>query len=222
MGKLLRNPDKPTAWTYFRLLLSGALMIVPVGLAGFGVAALHSDTESAVARAAALAFLGSSLPEEIMRFGVLCMFGLWRAGFIRPLDALIFGAVASLGFSAAENLLYGFSLGWPMALLKLAIATPIHLALGVVMAGFLVIAGSCAPARRGVMLALALALPVLLHGIYDLAILTAIGNAASGISDVVRLIPPVLGYSIVIGFAIWTARRAGGTGSGSTTYQVGG
>ncbi len=204
----MRNPDKPAAWTYVWLLLSGALMIVPVALAGIGVAGLTTDGASPLARAAALAFLGSSLPEEIARFAVLSLFGLWRAGSTRPLEGLIFGAVAGLGFSLAENLLYGFTLGWPMALLKLAIATPIHLALGVMMGGLLVIAGNCAAARRGAMLAVALVLPVLLHGIYDLAILTAIGNAASAISDVVRLIPPALSYAMVIGIAVCTARRA--------------
>jgi hypothetical protein len=75
------------------------------------------------------------------------------------------------------------------------------------MGGFLVIAGFGAPARRGVMLALALGLPVLLHGIYDLAVLTAIGNGAQGVSDVTRLIPPVLCYSIIIGVAVYVARR---------------
>lgn len=207
MGTLLENPALPSTRAYFWLLLSGALVIVPVGLAGIAVAGMPADGGSALVRNAALAFLGSSLPEEIARFAVLCLFGLWRADSLRPRDGLIFGAVASLGFSIAENLLYGFTLGASMALLKLAMATPIHLALGVMMGGFLVLAGHEVAGRRRMMRALALALPVLMHGIYDLAILTAIGNDGPDNSVFIRLAPPVLSYAIVIGLAAWMVLR---------------
>lgn len=204
----MRKPEKPTARAYFGLLLVGALMILPVALAGIGAAALTSAAASALARDFTLAFLGSSLPEELARFGVFYMFAWRRGGFARPLDGLIFGAVVSLGFSSAENLLYGLTLGWQMALLKLAIATPIHLALGVMMGGLLVIATGAKHPRRGIAFALALLLPILLHGIYDLAILSAMGEPAPGASDAARLIVPVLCYAIVIGLAIQIGRRA--------------
>ncbi len=208
MGKPLRNPEKSNVRPYLWLLLAGALMIAPVGLAGIGVAGLASDAGSAFGRNFTVAFLGSSLPEEIVRFAVLYIFALRWIGFTRPRDGLIFGAVVSFGFSSAENLLYGLTLGWHMALIKLVIATPIHLALGVMMGGLLVIANGAAWPRRGMVFALALSLPIMLHGIYDLVILTAIGQTAPGTSDVARLILPVLCYSIVIGLAICTGRRA--------------
>jgi len=192
-------------WAYLRLALAGALMIVPVGLAGLAGTALGATLDSALARNVSIALLGSALPEELARFGVLYYFLARRqAGAAGPSDGLICGILVSLGFSLAENLLYGLSLGWHMALAKLAIATPIHLALGIAMGGLIVLA---AGGGWGRLLLLALAPPALLHGIYDLSLLSAMGQADPARSLAVRLAPPVVCYLAVIGFAVWSGWR---------------
>jgi len=204
------HETQPSIRTYIALALAGALMILPVGLAGFGVTAMTDGVASPFTRNFALAMLGSSLPEELSRFAVLYFVAFRRAGMTRPLDGLVFAAAVSLGFSVAENLLYGLSLGWQMAALKLAVATPIHLAIGVTMGGLLVIADSGTLVRRSTGLVLALAVPMLLHGVYDLAILGALGAAAQGgaTPGPGAIVLPALSFAIVLAYAVCIARRA--------------
>lgn len=193
---------------YVGLALAGALMILPVGLAGYGVTALTDGVASPLSRNLAIAVLGSALPEELSRFAVLYFAGFRRAGLTRPLEALFYAAAVSLGFSVAENLLYGLSLGWPMAALKLAVATPIHLAIGITMGGLLAVADSGTLVRRGVGLILALALPVLLHGVYDLTLLDALRGAGPAAPAPEAILLPGLCFAIVLGYAFCIARRA--------------
>lgn len=182
--------------TLLLLMLAGALMIVPVMLSAGALAAFAAGPGTAFGQNFLLAFAGSSLPEEIARFAVLWV-ALRGARALRPLDGLVYGAIVSLGFSLSENLLYGLTLGLNMALLKLALATPIHLALGVLMGGLLVLARH---GGSGAGTILALTIPVLLHGLYDLSVLSALGQNEAG-GDVARLVPPVLCYALVIGAA---------------------
>jgi RsiW-degrading membrane proteinase PrsW (M82 family) len=183
----------------------GALSIVPVMLASAFTLPLAEAMASTRAQIAVLAFIGSSLPEEAVRFGLLYAVG-WRwIGIARPRDGIVCGLLAALGFSAAENLFYGLSIGWATGSLKLVVATPIHLALGVTMGGFLAIA-ALTDNRRGMWLAAAFGAPLLLHGGYDFVLFSALAD--SDAATVQRLALPALVYLLIAATAILTVLRS--------------
>jgi RsiW-degrading membrane proteinase PrsW (M82 family) len=140
-----------------------------------------------------------------MRFAVLYYVGMRWIGFTRPRDGLVFGVLVSLGFSCAENIFYAVSIGWATGLLKLTIATPIHLALGVIMGSLLAVAAG-SPSKRRSYTAYALAAPVLLHGTYDLVLLTALADGGAG--AFARLALPVTCYLLVGATAVLTVLRS--------------
>lgn len=192
-------------WGVLKIFGLGILMILPVALIGGGIAHLTPAGAVTATRNFLIAFAGSSLPEEIFRFAVLYYFAMRPPSLARPSDGLVYGVAVSLGFSCAENVLYAVAMGGGMGLLKLAVATPIHLALGLTMGGLLALE------REGRGLWLALGIPLLLHGVYDFVLLGALGAGGNGLSAASRLAAPVLVYCIVIGFAVSTFRRVRAT-----------
>lgn len=201
---VIRPKSSTAAWRYWLLAGLGALTIVPVILASALSLPLIGAMEDAQAQIAVLAFIGSSLPEEAMRFVVLYFVGVCWFGLSRPRDGILFGLLVSLGFSAAENLFYGLTVGWATGILKLAIATPMHLALGVTMGGLLATAMR-APRQHALWLVAALAAPLLMHGVYDFVLLKALAN--SDASAIGRLAQPAGVYLLVAVIAVLTVLR---------------
>lgn len=191
------------------LFALGGLVVVPVGLAGVGVVHLAADFPVAYQRNLLMAFFGAALVEEIGRYCVLYFAGSRWIGFAKATDAVIFALVTSLGISCAENLVYGLSIGWKIGLFKFAVATPIHLALGVTMGSFVALAGARIRKPR-LFMTLALAVPILLHGLYDFVVLTQLSEHGRDASSPVHLAMPATAYLIVIGSALiagWRTRR---------------
>lgn len=190
------RPTEPAhaRWRYWLLFGLGALMIVPViatSVASLPLAGMFTSPHMQIAM---IAFVGSSLPEEAARFAILVLVGLRWFGFSRPRDTLVFGLIVSVGFSCAENVFYGVSIGWQTGLLKIAVATPIHIALGVTMGGLLAAANQ-SPRHRRIWLVTAFAMPLMLHGVYDLVLLRALAGGDTAIFT--RLSMPVVVYALV-------------------------
>jgi RsiW-degrading membrane proteinase PrsW (M82 family) len=201
----LRAPEKGAPLRLWLLVGCGMLTILPVMLASALTLPLLAAIESAQMRIAVLAYAGSSLPEEAVRFGVLMLVGLRWFGMHRPRDGILFGLLVALGFSIAENIFYGVSVGWATGLIKLAIATPMHLALGITMGGLIAV-GLRAPEQRSFWFAAAFAVPLLLHGTYDFMLLTALADTGTG--AIGRLASPAIVYMLVAVIAVLTVMRA--------------
>jgi RsiW-degrading membrane proteinase PrsW (M82 family) len=201
----LRPADAAAPWRLWLLFGLGVVSIVPVMLTSALTLPLAGSFASPHAQLATLAFIGSSLPEEAVRFAILYLLG-WRwFGIRRPRDGIVFGLLVSFGFSCAENLFYGVSVGWATGVFKLLIATPMHLALGVAMGGLFAVAARAGD-RRTLWIAGALVAPLLLHGVYDFVLLLALANGGAG--AVGRLAPPVAVYLLVGAFSVITVLRA--------------
>lgn len=122
---------------------------------------------------AAQAFLLAAIPEEIFKLAVLLLYCRRHKAFDEPMDGLVYGVTASLGFATFENLLYvvGSGDGWlGIAILRALTAVPGHALLGAIM-GFYVARAHFEPHHAGKMLASALLVPILLHGLYDWGLL---------------------------------------------------
>jgi RsiW-degrading membrane proteinase PrsW (M82 family) len=121
--------------------------------------------------------LGAAIPEEFFKFLVLRAY-VWRKDhFDEPLDGVVYGATASLGFATLENILYVGSHGLEVAVLRALTAVPGHAFTGVVMGAFVGRARFAEPGQRFGLLGMGLGAAILLHGAYDVFLFTGSGYA---------------------------------------------
>lgn len=167
--------------------------------------------------------LGVAAPEEICKVLVIVAVGLRnRSRGVDPMDTVVYGAAAGLGFAAYENLAYlvQHSDIWrSLAALRSVLTVPFHGALGIIAGAYLAIArsGTALGANRHhrdwariSSWALVLLGPIALHAAFDFPLLMLQQNP--GLPSTTRL---VLGASSIvigfasIGFAIRLVRRVG-------------
>ncbi len=186
------NPEPPGV--VVRTFLLGALVALPILPTAQALEALGARAMGMWPEALVKGFLGAAIPEELFKFLVLRLW-VWRQpDFDEPMDGIVYGAAASLGFAAFENVLYvgGHDGGLALAALRAATAVPGHALTGVVM-GYFVGRARFAPGGRGVLCALGVASAMLLHGAYDTALFTRSNWAALAIA--------------VLAVDVWWARR---------------
>ena len=189
-------PEPPkVVWQTFGL---GVLSIVPAVLAAL---ALEGLVEAAFGpfvnpwvAGLSTAFLGAAIPEDLAKFCVLYYFCLRHTAFDEPMDGLVYGVAASMGFAALENVLYVWQDGFGLAVMRAFTAVPAHAMHGAIMGYFLGLYHFL-PERRGFYLAMALALPIALHGAYDFPVLTI---------DYLPEDDPAIGFLFVATLAVLT------------------
>lgn len=113
------------------------------------------------------AFLGAAVPEEIFKFIALLSLIGSQLHTLKPSQIFVFSIAVACGFSCLENIFYIVDNdNWHfVALLRSISAVPGHAFMGALM-GFLVMKTGKGQ-YRGIYWALALILPILLHGLYD-------------------------------------------------------
>lgn len=113
------------------------------------------------------AFLITALPEESLKLGAVALACLWSREWNEPMDGIVYGIAAGLGFASLENVYYLTAAGDP--LLVVARAFTANLAHAAFTGGAAFFIGLARLGyRRGVPLALAGILgAILLHGLYD-------------------------------------------------------
>ena len=116
-------------------------------------------------------FLGPAWREEILKFFILYTIVLRRNEFNEPMDGIVYGVVASLGFATYENYDYVFRLAetWDIDPSQMAIwrsysAVPMHGLNGCIMGFYF---GKYAFTAEKKYLVLSLLMPFLLHGFYN-------------------------------------------------------
>jgi protease PrsW len=144
----------------------GVLIVNPILLAEFAVQEAFSGLVDPVAQAFVQAFLVAALCEEAFKFLVLHKFCATKPDFDEPMDAVVYGAVASLGFATLENILYVVEGGMDVALVRAITAVPAHACFGALMGYFYAQTAFKGGGRKS--LILALFVPFLAHGLYDL------------------------------------------------------
>lgn len=116
------------------------------------------------------AVFGAALPEEFFKYQVLTRYSVRQPTFNEPMDGVVYGAAASLGLAAAENLLYGLPATWSVVLFRTFTALPAHACFGAIM-GYYVGQRCCNPQWpfppwRG------MAVAVVAHSLYDFPFLS--------------------------------------------------
>lgn len=163
-------PEPPRVlWTTFGL---GFLITIPVLAVAWPLDGWVGRVESPLAYGFASAFFVAAIPEELFKFLVLWRYAARHTAFDEPMDGIVYGVAASLGFATLENILYVADGGAPVAILRALTAVPGHAFLGAIM-GYLVGQAKFDEGRRRQYLTRALAIPMLLHGAYDTPLLAA-------------------------------------------------
>jgi RsiW-degrading membrane proteinase PrsW (M82 family) len=155
-------------WPTFGL---GVLIIIPVLAVGLPARWAITGGSNALLIGLREGFLVAALPEEFCKLLVLGLYCARHRAFNEPMDGVIYGVAASLGFATLENLLYVAHGGMNAAFLRALTAVPSHAFLGAIM-GYYVGQARFDPHRRASFLFKAWALPTLLHGLYDFPLLT--------------------------------------------------
>src|SRR6267154_6750919 len=206
-------------WTAFLL---GAASVLLLGILRVPFASISiAPATPWVARALHSVF-GVAHPDEAGKILVIVAVSLRRRPFADPMDTVVYGAAAGLGFAAYENLAYlvrHAEMWQSLAALRSVLTVPFHGALGIIAGAYLAMgrAGTALGAHRHhrdwariSSRVLMLFAPVALHSAFDFPLLTLQQNA--DISPTIRLMlgmaSVLIGFSS-IGFAVRLVRRVG-------------
>lgn len=199
---LYREPPA-VLWKVFGL---GVATLVPVVLVAWPVRLALAGVDSPLLWGLATAFLEAAVPEELLKFAVVWLYALRRPEFDEPFDGVVYGVAASLGFATLENVLYVTGTGLGVAVLRAFTAVPAHAFLGALMGYFAGRARLAGEGRRR-LLVLALAVPTLLHGLYDFPILALERASEGGAQPEAPLVAlAALVPAIVLAEWIWAVR----------------
>ena len=166
--------------------------------------------------------LGVALPEETVKILVIIAVSARRRPFADPMDTVVYGAAAGLGFAAYENLAYlvqHADMWRSLAALRSVLTVPFHGALGVIAGAYLAIArsGTALGAHRHhrdwariSSRFLVLLGPMALHAGFDFPLLTLQQNPDMDASTRLMLgsVSVLIGFSS-IAFAVRLVRRVG-------------
>src|SRR5438445_1102480 len=176
------RPGPPTrVWLAFIL---GAASISLLGIARAPFAAILAVPGNPWMTHGLRSIFGVAAPEEIVKVLVIIAVSVRRRTFADPMDTVVYGAAAGLGFAAYENLAYlvQHSDMWrSLAALRSVLTVPFHGALGIIAGAYLAIArsGTALGANRHhrdwariSSWILMLVGPVALHAAFDFPLLT--------------------------------------------------
>ena len=121
-----------------------------------------------------MSFFRAAFLEEGIKFALLIFFCVRLSDLNEPMDAIVYGAAIGLGYAAMENLGYlnsgDLETAWTFSIVKVRyIPLIMHLGFGVLMGWLLSLNlfEETSPFKRRLMLILALAIPVVMHGSYN-------------------------------------------------------
>jgi protease PrsW len=215
------RPGPPAAKVWSAFLL-GAASISLLGVVWAPFLSILKAPENPWVAQALHSLFGVALPEEAVKLLVIVAVSARRRPFADPMDTVVYGAAAGLGFAAYENLRYlvqHADMWQSLAALRSILTVPFHGALGIIAGAYLAIArsGTALGAHRHhrdwariSSRILVLAAPVALHAGFDLPLLTLQKNP--DIDPTTRLLlgsaSVLIGFSS-IAFAARLIRRVG-------------
>jgi RsiW-degrading membrane proteinase PrsW (M82 family) len=111
------------------------------------------------------AFVVAAIPEELLKLLVIALYCARRVSFDEPMDGVVYGASAALGFAALENVLYVADGGLITAAVRSVTAVPMHAIMGAVLGHY--IARARFGGGRRIDICKGWGIAVLMHGLYD-------------------------------------------------------
>jgi RsiW-degrading membrane proteinase PrsW (M82 family) len=214
------RPGPPArVWTAFIL---GAASISLLNVVRAPFASIVATPENPWVAQAMHSVFGVAAPEEIVKILVIVAVSARRRPFADPMDSVVYGAAAGLGFAAYENLAYlvqHADMWRSLAALRSVLTVPFHGSLGIIAGAYLAIArsGTALGAHRNhrdwariSSRILMLWGPLALHAGFDFPLLTLQKNPDIDPSTRLMLgtVSVLIGFSS-IAFAVRLVRRVG-------------
>jgi RsiW-degrading membrane proteinase PrsW (M82 family) len=112
------------------------------------------------------AFAVAAIPEELLKLSVVALYCARRVSFDEPMDGVVYGATAALGFAALENVLYVVGGGLAVALARSVTAVPMHAIMGAILGHYIARSRFLLEGRR-LDIWKGWAIATLVHGLYD-------------------------------------------------------
>lgn len=206
-----------------KIFLAGALTAPIAAFAGTGfqeiLLALNFSSTSAVFLLSYI-FLGVGLIEEVLKYLVVRFLVLSHHEFDEPFDAMLYMIISGLGFAALENILVflsqtilGQNFGDVLSLLvfRFLTATFLH-ALCSALIGYFLALSIFNTKNQYRLISIGLTWGVLLHSLYDLAVikidhsLIEVGGRVVVLDSEIFKIASILLFSILIGLVIFVIR----------------
>lgn len=148
-----------------KALIAGVLIVLPVVLIERLLTVLSAEMEG-LSYAAYTAFIVAGLTEEGMKFLAFYFFFWKNKNFNEKFDGIVYAVYISLGFAGVENILYVFTGGYAVGLVRALTAVPAHALFGIVM-GFYFGYARFNTDHRAIYLFLAFFLSFVFHGFYN-------------------------------------------------------
>ncbi len=156
-------------WATFGL---GVLTVIPVIPIELVIASVVELVDNYALKGCLDAFFVAAIPEESFKLLVLLLYCYRHKEFDEPMDGVVYGVVASLGFATLENVLYVSSGGIGVAVMRALSSVPSHAAWGAVM-GYFVGRAKYAHTGKVSMIIKGFVFAVILHGLYDFPLLSS-------------------------------------------------
>ena len=165
--KLKPEPKSQLIKGFFYGVGSAVLTILVLG----PIVGISQDTTQPSLLAALLhAFCFAAIPEELAKFLMLWLLLRGNKYFDEHIDAVVYSVCVGMGFAGAENLLYLFDNydSWiSVGVARALISVPGHFFFAVAMGYYYSLAHFGDKTQRKTNLSLAIAVPVLMHGVFD-------------------------------------------------------
>jgi len=157
--------EKEPLSVLLKALLAGILIVLPVVLVE-KLLSIPSVNMEGLTHVTYSAFVVAGLTEEGMKFLAFYIFFWNNRNFNEKFDGIVYSVFIALGFAGIENLLYVFTGGYGVGIIRALTAVPAHALFGIAM-GYYFSLARFSPGRKAVFLLLAFLLPFLFHGLYD-------------------------------------------------------
>ncbi len=148
-----------------RTFLLGFAGAVPVLFVTTPLAPLFYKFDNPMLAAMYWSVFCAAVPEEFLKFLILLKYSSQKSAFDEPMDGIIYGVTASLGFATIESIMHITKMGWVSALTRAILAVPAHACFGVIMGFFIGMAHFHKKKHSAIWFGLLVA--VFAHALYD-------------------------------------------------------
>ncbi len=160
--------NKEPIWMLLLAFILGILSIIPALAVQLSYnESVESVQQKGTLSAAFFAYIIVALSEEGSKFLMLRLFIYPRKHFDDPFDGIVYAVMIGMGFATIENVGYVMEHGFATGVLRMFLSVPAHATFAVVM-GYFTGFAKFRKKGRPVYYLLAILLPVIIHGTFDL------------------------------------------------------
>ncbi|MES1224196.1 MAG: PrsW family glutamic-type intramembrane protease [Bacteroidota bacterium] len=141
----------------------GALVVIPAAVIEQAATRYFDNT---ILSTGLFAYGVVALTEETGKFMVLRYYAYPKQSFDEPLDGIVYGIMASMGFATVENILYVSSNGFGTAIIRMFLSVPAHATFAVLM-GYYAGKAKFNPNQSFALLLTGLLAAIFFHGTFD-------------------------------------------------------